>query len=167
MKFLTRHFFDALFDLGFLTREGADAFIRVILGIVAVIFSFGMLLTRMYMIKYGPLGGAPNPEPYLRALAADTTLAMALPMWIGAFVTVLISHSLVPDETDFRVLMPLPIRQSFVFAAKLLALTIFCGIFVFSSLIAVTPLVALISGSRHAPYVPAVSLVAFWIVGAA
>ena len=166
MKFLTRHFFDALFDFGFLTREGADAFIRVVIGIVAVIFAFGMLLTRMYMIRYASLHG-PDPGPYLRALAADTTLAFALPMWVGAFVTVLISHSLVPDETDFRVLMPLPVRQSFIFGAKLLALTIFCGIFVGASLIAVTPLVAMISASRKAPYPLPVSLLAFWIVGAA
>src|SRR5947207_8064360 len=165
MKFLTRHFFDALFDLGFLSREGADAFIRVVIGVVAVIFSFGMLLTRVYMIKYAPLSGAPNPEPYLRALAADTTLAMALPMWIGAFVTVLISHSLLPDDTDYRVLMPLPIRQSFIFGAKLLALMIFCGLFIAASLIAVTPLVAIISARRSAPTLLPVSIVAYWAVG--
>jgi len=165
-KILTRHFFDALFDLGFLSREGADAFIRVVIGIVSVIFGFGMLLTRLYMIKYAALTGAPDPGPYLRALAADTTLAFALPMWIAAFVTVLISHSLVPDDTDFRVLMPLPITQAFIFRTKLLALTIFCGIFIGASLVAVTPLAAMISMSRHAPYLPPVSIAAFWIIGA-
>src|SRR3954471_9263025 len=160
---LTRHFFNALFDLGFLSREGADAFIRVLLGIVAVIFAFGLLLTRMYMIKYSALGG-PDPAPYLRALAADTTLAFGLPMWIAAFVTVLISHSLVPDERDFRVLTPLPITRAFVFGAKLLALAIFCGLFIGASEIAVTPLVAMISARRYAPYPPPVSVAAYWIV---
>jgi hypothetical protein len=162
---LTRHFFDALFDLGFLSREGADAFIRVLLGVIAVIFSFGLLLTRMYMGKYAGLKGAADAAPYLQALAADTTLAFGLPMWIAAFITVLISHSLVPDETDFRVLMPLPVTRAFVFGTKLLALAIFCGIFIGASLVAVTPLVALISSSRHAPYLPPVSLAAYWIVG--
>ena len=162
---LTRHFFDALFDLGFLSREGADAFIRVLLGIVAVIFSFGLLLTRIYMAKYGALKGAADPAPYLHALAADTTLAFGLPMWVAAFVTVLISHSLVPDETDFRVLSQLPVTRGFIFGTKLLALTIFSGIFIGASLIAVTPLVGMISSSRHAPYLPPVSLVAYWIVG--
>jgi hypothetical protein len=163
---LTRHFFDSLFDLGFLSREGADAFIRVLLGIIAVIFSFGLLLTRMYMGKYAGLKSAADAAPYLQALAADTTLAFGLPMWIAAFITVLISHSLVPDETDFRVLMPLPVTRAFVFATKLLALAIFCGIFIGASLVAVTPLVALVSSSRHAPYLPPVSLAAYWIVGA-
>jgi hypothetical protein len=162
---LTRHFFDTLFDLGFLSREGADAFIRVLLGIIAVIFSFGLLLTRIYMGKYGALKGAADPAPYLHALAADTTLAFGLPMWVAAFVTVLVSHSLVPDETDFRVLTPLPVTRAFVFGAKLVALTIFCGIFIGASLVAVTPLVAMISSSRHAPNLPPVSLTAYWIVG--
>ena len=162
---LTRHFFDALFDFGFLSREGADAFIRLLLGIIAVIFSFGLLLTRLYMGKYAAIRAAPDAGPYLQALAADTTLAFGLPMWIAAFITVLISHSLVPDETDFRVLMPLPVTRAFVFGTKLLALVIFCGIFIGASLIAVTPLVGLISSSRHAPNLPPVALAAFWIVG--
>jgi hypothetical protein len=162
---LTRHFFDALFDLGFLSREGADAFIRVLLGIIGVIFAFGLLLTRIYMGKYSALKGAADPAPYLHALAADTTLAFGLPMWVAAFVTVLISHSLVPDETDFRVLTPLPVTRAFVFGTKLLALTIFSGIFIGASLIAVTPLVGMISSSRHAPNLPPVSLAAYWIVG--
>jgi hypothetical protein len=162
---LTRHFFDALFDLGFLSREGADAFIRLLLGIIAVIFSFGLLLTRIYMGKYAALKGAADPLPYLSALAADTTLAFGLPMWIAAFITVLISHSLVPDETDFRVLMPLPVTRAFIYGTKLLALAIFCGMFIGASLIAVTPLVGLISSSRHAPTLPPVALAAYWIVG--
>jgi len=162
---LTRHFFDALFDLGFLSREGADAFIRVLLGVVAVIFSFGLLLTRIYMGKYAAIKTAPDPMPYLQALAADTTLAFGLPMWIAAFITVLISHSLVPDDTDFRVLMPLPVTRRFVFVAKLLALAIFCAIFIGASLVAVTPLVGLISSSRHAPTLLPVALAAYWIVG--
>jgi hypothetical protein len=162
---LTRHFFDALFDLGFLSREGADAFIRLLLGIIAVIFSFGLLLTRIYMGKYAALKGAADPLPYLSAFAADMTLAFGLPMWIAAFITVLISHSLVPDETDFRVLMPLPVTRAFIFGTKLLALAIFCGMFIGASLIAVTPLVGLISSSRHAPTLPPVTLAAYWIVG--
>lgn len=162
---LTGHFFDSLFDLGFLSREGADAFIRLLLGVIAVIFSFGLLLTRIYMAKYASLKGAADPTPYLNALAADTTLAFGLPMWIAAFITVLISHSLVPDEIDFRVLMPLPVTRAFIFGSKLLALAIFCAMFIGASLVAVTPLVGLISASRHAPTSPPVALGAYWIVG--
>jgi hypothetical protein len=164
---LTRHFFHALFDLGFLTAEGADAFIRVVFGIFGVIIGFGLLIARMYMIKYGPLEGGVDPVPYLEALNADTAMTFGLSMWIIAFIAVLISHSLVPDETDFRVLMPLPLRQSFVFGAKLLALLLFVGLFTAASLVALTPITFIIVSSRHAPALPPVGLLAFWLVGAA
>ena len=111
-RLLTRHFFDALFDMGFLTREGADAVIRVVIGIVAILITLGLWLTRMYTILYAPPGGVVDPTPYVSALSANTMTAIGLPMWIAAFVTVLISHSLVPDETDYRVLMALPVTQA-------------------------------------------------------
>ena len=163
---LTRHFFRALFDLGFLTTEGSDAFVRVVIGIFGVIIAFGLLLARMYMDKYGALKG-PDPAPYLRALNADTAMTFGLPMWIMAFIAVLISHSLVPDETDFRVLMPLPLRQSFVFGAKLVALFQFIGLFTAASLVALTPVTFIIVSSRQAPALPPIGLLAYWLVGAA
>jgi hypothetical protein len=164
---LTRHFFDALFDLGFLTREGADAFIRVVIGVVAILITLGLWLTRMYSILYAPPGGVADPTPYVSALSANTMTAIGLPMWIAAFVTVLISHSLVPDETDYRVLMALPITQGFIFRAKLLALAIFCGLFIGGSLLGLTVLVLAISATRFAPNILPVSVLAYWVVGAA
>ena len=166
-KLLTRHFFDALFDLGFLTREGADAFIRVVIGVVAILITLGLWLTRMYTIAYAPPGGVADPTPYVSALSANTMTAIGLPMWIAAFVTVLVSHSLVPDETDYRVLMALPITQGFIFRAKLLALAIFCGLFIGGSLLGLTVLVLAISATRFAPNVLPVSVLAYWVTGAA
>jgi len=163
---LARHLFDALFDLGFLSREGADAFIRIVIGIVGIIITLGLWLTRMYTILYAPAGGSVSPTPYVSALAANTMTAFALPMWIAAFVTVLISHSLIPDETDYRVLMALPITQAFIFRTKLLALAVFCAIFIGGSLVGLTPLVMVISANRFAPNPPLVGVAAFWIVGA-
>jgi hypothetical protein len=165
-KLLTRHFFDALFDLGFLTREGADSFIRVIIGVVAIIIALALWLTRMYTILYAP-GGVADPTPYVSALSANTMTAIGLPMWIAAFVTVLVSHSLVPGETDYRVLLALPIAQAFIFRAKLIALAIFSGLFIGGSLLGLTALVLMISATRYAPNLPPVSVVAFWCAGTA
>ncbi len=97
------------------------------------------------------------------ALLADTTLAIALPMWIVAFVTVLVSHSLFPDDTDFRVLMPLPLKRAAVFGAKLLALALFAGLFIVTCHVAITPLVGLISSGRWRLDAPPLALLAFWI----
>jgi hypothetical protein len=165
-RLLTRHFFDALFDMGFLTREGADAVIRVVIGIVAILITLGLWLTRMYTILYAPPGGVVDPTPYVSALSANTMTAIGLPMWIAAFVTVLISHSLVPDETDYRVLMALPVTQGFIFRAKLLALAIFCGLFIGGSLLGLTLLVLAISATRFAPNILPVSVLAYWVAGA-
>ncbi len=164
---LARHFFDALFDLGFLTREGADSFIRVVIGVVAIVITLGLWLTRMYTIAYAPAGGVIDPAPYVSALSANTMTAIGLPMWIAAFVTVLVSHSLVPDETDYRVLMALPITQAFIFRAKLLALALFCGLFIAGSLLGLTVLVLVISASRYAPNPLPISVLAYWAAGAA
>ena len=165
LKLLTRHFFKALFDFGIFSQEGADAFVRVVIGLVSLFIAVGFLLVRMYAKKYGALFFASTADPYAQALLADTTLAIALPMWIVAFLTVLVSHSLFPDETDFRVLMPLPISRPIVFGAKLSALALFAGIFTLTSHLALTPLVALISSGRWRLNAPPLGVLAFWVSG--
>jgi hypothetical protein len=157
---LTRHFFHALFDFGVFTQEGADAFVRAIIGLIALVLSLGLLLVYMYLNKYAALFAAAAREPYAQAILADTTLAIALPMWIVALVTVLVSHSLFPDETDFRVLVPLPIHRGLVFGAKLLALALFAGLFTLASHLAIMPFVMLISAGRWAADPPAIRVLA-------
>ncbi len=41
---LTRHFFHALFDFGVFSQEGADALVRVIIGMLSLLISLGLLL---------------------------------------------------------------------------------------------------------------------------
>ena len=71
-------------------------------------------------------------------------------MWMVAVVTVLVSHSLFPDETDYRVLMPLPVDRRLIFGSKLLALALFAGLFTGTTHLAIAPLVLLISAGRWA-----------------
>ena len=145
---LTRHFFSGLFDLGFLTETGAESFERMIIGICTMFFSFGLLIVRVFMATHARLSALATPEPYRQALLADDAFIMALPMWIVAFVTVLVSHSLFPDETDFRVLMALPVTKGVIFGTKLLALALFTGLFIVASHIALVPLFVLLSLGR-------------------
>ena len=109
---LTRHFFRALFDFGIFTEAGTDSFKRMLLGGIGIFYGAGFLLTRMLAGKYGRLSAASSPEPYRRALLGDDLLIIGLPMLLVAFVTLLVSHSLFPDERDFRILGPLPVRRS-------------------------------------------------------
>jgi hypothetical protein len=139
---LMRHFFSSLFDLGILSDEGTESLKRVLLGILALAIAGGLLLTRVFMAKYGMLAGAP-PEAYAREVVADHAFLMALPMWIVAGAMSLVGQSLFPDETDFRILMAEPLSRTEIFAAKLGALLLFGGLFVAGSQVGVLPVAAL------------------------
>jgi hypothetical protein len=140
--YLARHFFIGLFDLGFLSESAADSFTRMIVGSCAVFLSFGLLLLRVFAAHHGALR---NRELFRLTFLANQTFLIAVPMWIGGFVTVLVGHALFPDETDFRILMALPVPRRLVFGAKVLALSLFVGLFVTAAHAALLPLSILIS----------------------
>ena len=139
---LMRHFFAALFDFGFLSDEGAESLKRALLGSLAVAIALGLLLTRVFMAKYAMLSEAP-PDVYQRALVADHAFLIAVPMWIVSAAVGLVGHSLFPDQTDFRVLMAEPLSRLTIFAAKLVSLLLFVGLFVAGAHVALLPLAAL------------------------
>ena len=70
-------------------------------------------------------------------------------MWIVAFVAVLVGPSLLPDETDFRVLGAMPVTRPVVFGAKLSALVLFIGLFVAASEAALLPMFTVTTISPH------------------
>lgn len=146
---LTAHFFLGLFDVGVLSDSGSDAFRRVLIGIVAVMLTSGLFLVRMYMGKYTALSEIFTKRGLYRlAVLGDDTLVIALPMLVVTFATLLVSHSLFPDETDFRVLTALSISRRIVFFSKLQALVLFAGLFIIAAHAAMTPLVVTMSISR-------------------
>ena len=144
---LTRHFFNGLFDFGIWTEEGTDSFKRMLMGVIAALLACGLLLVRVYVAKYVILLSAATPEPYRLAQLADHAMLIALPMWLVALVTVMVSHALFPDETDFRILMAMPIQPRAIFGSKLLALALFAGIFVVASHLALVPMTLLVTVS--------------------
>ena len=154
---LSTHFFRRLFDFGILSDAGADAVRRVLIGIAAVALSFGLLLTRMYLGKYTALaekyhdwgkGYQLNREPYHLAVLGDGSLVIAFPMLIVGVVVVLVSNSLFPDETDCRVLLPLPVSRRLMFASKALAVMLFASLFAIAAHVAMMPLVVLMWNTR-------------------
>lgn len=139
---LTRHFFTSLFDLGFLSDEGVDSLKRALLGIVAVAIGLGLLLVRVFMIKYANLAAGPV-EAFERAVVADHAFLMALPMWMVAAACGFAGQSLFPDEIDYRILMAEPLSPRTIFGAKLGALLLFCGLFVVGAHVSLLPLITL------------------------
>ena len=117
----------------------------------------GSLLTQLYAGKYAALSGAPSPEPYRRAVLGDDLFIIGLPMLLAAFVTLLVSHSLFPDERDFRILGPLPVRKAVVFGAKLAALLLFTGLFIAVAHVSLVPLMLLTSMNPFGEHAVAVA----------
>jgi hypothetical protein len=142
---LVRHFLAGLFDFGVLSETGVASFKRWLLGVATVFVCMGLLLVRIYLERYVSLDAAETAAAYERAVLADHTFLIAIPMWIVAVVTVLIGHALFPDETDFRVLMALPLTRRVIVLARLAALVLFSGGFALVTHVALAPLFLLTS----------------------
>jgi hypothetical protein len=136
---LTRHFFTSLFDFGFLSDDGAESVKRAMLGALAVALAIGALLVRVFMVKYKELSAVPYDE-YLQAVMADHAFLMAVPMWFVGAAIGLVGESLFPNQTDFRILMAMPLSRPLIFGAKLAALLLFGGLFVVGAHMALVPL---------------------------
>jgi hypothetical protein len=142
---LSTHFFRALFDFGVLTEAGADSLKHLLMGSIGGFVAAAWLMVVIYVDKYLALWFAPSPESYRRALLGDDMFLIAVPMLMGASITLLVSSSLFPDERDFRILGPLPIRRGVVFGAKLAALGLLVASFVTLTEASLLPLFLLIS----------------------
>lgn len=159
---LARHFFDALFDFGFLSDAGAESFKRLLLGASAVACAIGLLLVRVFVGKYASLAGAPL-DRYVAAATADHAFLIALQMWVVATAVALVGHALFPDDRDFRILMAEPVGRGEIFGAKLAALLVFAALFAVGAYVALLPLFGLtLIGSRESggpvPWVAAYSV---------
>jgi hypothetical protein len=160
---LTSHFFDGMFDFGVLTPAGADSVIHLGLGAIGALIALGLGFLRVYAGKYAGLSSAGSPEPYRIAVLGDDLFLIALPMLLVALLTLVVSQSLFPDERDFRILGPLPVRRIVIFRAKLAALLLFTGLFAAVVHLSLTPLVVLTSVSRFNEHAVISRLLA-WIV---
>lgn len=159
---LTAHFFDAMFDFGILTPQGADSFTHFLLGGIGSLIAVGLWQIRAYGIKYVVLSGT-TPERYHTAVIGDDLFFIGLPMLLVALVTLLVSQSLFPDERDFRILGPLPIRRGVVVAAKFASMLAFTGLFAAVIHVALAPLMLLTSLGRFREHAVLLRLTAWAI----
>jgi hypothetical protein len=146
---LTHHFVGTFFGSGLESVEGADGVRRVILGVLSALFTIGLFLPRMMAVKYH---AARTPELYAVALAGDTLMTLAFAMLAAALAAALAGESLFPNETDFRVLTPLPISRAFVFGAKLRAVALYLGIVVIVVSVGLQLPFTVVSGGRYAEH---------------
>jgi hypothetical protein len=152
MNTLVRQFFQGFFRLSFLDDAGEESFTRVIFGVLAGFVAVGLWLPRIYAAKYGAFSAHGSAELYRQMLLADQLLVICLPMFIVAFAMALVCHSLFPDETDYRILVPLPISRRVIFSAKLLAMMLFASIFILTTNLAIGIPFSAVSTGRWATH---------------
>ncbi|MCC7124341.1 MAG: hypothetical protein IT178_05800 [Acidobacteria bacterium] len=149
---LTRHFMSATLAPDVLTDAGVDYLRRLLFGVLAVLLVVGIFLPRLYFKKYTDLSGLVSAEPYLRAVQADTLFMLAVPMLLIALATVVAGPLLFPDETDYRVLTPLPISRAQLFGAKLAAVAVLVMMGIVAVTLVATFWFPLTSGGRRAQH---------------
>ncbi len=122
---LIRHFFGRFFDNELVSPEGE---MHSSIGkIIALLASPGMIC--MWMLpKYTFLSVQPH-RVFEAGSLSDKLFFLTFSMVVMGFVTVLEWDALFPDRRDFTILVPLPIRLSAIFAAKIVSLCAFVLLF--------------------------------------
>src|SRR5207248_9974510 len=104
-------FFAELFQTDLVNRS--DQLRVLIVGIMVSLGAFGPMLCIRLATKYGQLNfySADEGIRLVRlAGAADRLFFVAFAMLVGGFVGALLWDVLFPNECDYHVLMPLPLR---------------------------------------------------------
>ena len=129
---LVRHFLGSLIGRGVLQDDGVEAVRGLFFWVVSGLLSVGFLLPRHFSRVYLELSYLLDPEPFRRALATDSMFMLTLPFLLAMVVAALVAPSMFPDEVDYLTLVPLPITRKRIFAAKIMALTLFVGVLLLS-----------------------------------
>jgi hypothetical protein len=145
---LTRHFVRHFVDVGFMTSEGSDGVRRALLGLMSAVITIGLFLPRLMLGKYAGIRGI--PELYHATIIGDTLMTFAFAMLLAAFAAAFAGDSMFPDETDFRVLTPLPVTRAVVFSAKLRAIAFYLGLAIVVTALALQLPLTAITGGPHA-----------------
>jgi len=147
-RVLTRHFVRHFLDVGFMTSEGSDGVRRALLGLMSAVITIGLFLPRVMLRKYEAVRSI--EDLYHAMVIGDTLMTFAFAMLLTAFAAAFAGDSMFPDETDFRVLTPLPVTRAFVFSAKLRAIAFYLGLAIVVTGLALQLPFTAISGGPHA-----------------
>jgi predicted permease len=114
---LLRHFTGSFFDSELTSIPGEWR--KVAVGIIAVLLSLSIIITQLYLGRYGALArGGANALALLRAIRGDQLGLITDMMAAMALATVLQWQSLFPSLRDYLALAGLPIRPRQIFMAK-------------------------------------------------
>ena len=144
---LRRHFFLQLFESEFVSVPGQGKVVAG--GVLAMIFSIGLVFAQAYYHKYLALNELDDGGPFRLALLADALFIVTLTMTAIGLFTTLQWPSLFPSLRDYLALAALPTRMRDVFIAKLTALLAFAVLVIVSIAL---PLSVLLRVVMEGPY---------------
>jgi hypothetical protein len=146
---LTRHFIRHFLDVGVMTgTEVADGVRRAMLGALSAVLAIGLFLPRLIARKYAGIRGV--ADLYEATVTGDALMLIGFAMLVAAFAAALAGDSMFPDETDFRVLTPLPVSRGLVFGAKLRAVAVYLGLVIVVASVALLVPFTAVSGGPYA-----------------
>jgi hypothetical protein len=122
---LARHFFWRFFDNDLVSPE-SDAHEAASLAI-AFLATPGILRSAILFLRYGS-PWLPPPERLVMALG-DKLQLISWSMTVMALAAIVVWDALVLDARDYAILGPLPIARHTLLEGKLLAVTLFVGVF--------------------------------------
>jgi hypothetical protein len=144
---LRRHFFLQLFESEFVSVPGQGKVVAG--GVLAMIFSVGVVFAQAYYHKYLALNELDDGGPFRMALLADALFIVTLTMAAIGLFTTLQWPSLFPSLRDYLALAALPTRMRDMFIAKLTALLAFAVLVIVSISL---PLSVLLRVVMEGPY---------------
>ena len=118
---LHRHYARQLFESELITSP--DDLRRVVITCLAAVASLGFLVPKLYYHKYEVLALGPSADLYRRAIYADQLFFIVMTMLGVAALVTFRWDSLFPNQQDYLILRPLPLKLSHIYFAKLTTLS--------------------------------------------
>jgi len=127
---LVRHFLGRFLDSEMAASSGD--WLKLAIGIGAVLFSFSLLALKTYLERYAWLQNPrfSTPAKYLDGVHSDMLTFIALAMAVTALATALAWQSLFPSLRDSLALAGLPVTPRQIFWSKFTALLLVFAVFV-------------------------------------
>lgn len=163
---LRRHFFVQLFESEFVSVPGQGKV--VVGGVLAMLFSIGIVFVQAYYHKYLALNQLEDGGPFRAALLADALFMVTLTMTATGLFTTLQWPALFPTLRDYLALAALPARVRDLFIAKLAALFAFAALVILAIALPLSLLLRVVMEGPYAINLPRQAPALFissWLAG--
>jgi predicted permease len=140
---LVRHFLGGFFDSEASNESGE--WLRVAIGVLAVLLSAAILAVDIYGGRYAGLFGYRTPALFRSAMREDVLFFIAITMGLTALLTSIQWQSLFPNRRDVLALASWPVSARQIFAAKFASLLLIFGAYLIALVLPPTALFTMVT----------------------